>query len=178
MPAADRTAIAAYIAEAQRALLAGRYNLDGGYTGVAVGRAYYAVREAESRLSRKARLRMNALWQLPIAERRAVDALRSKLCGQRELGVIDLILFGSQARGDATEDSDLDIAVLVEQETGPVRDAIWTLGSRLSLDYDVLFNLYVIGQERWQFMKENGYPLAQNIEREGIALTPERVIHE
>ncbi len=42
MSTSDRTAIIAYIAEAQRTLAAGYYNLDGGYTGVAVGRAYYA----------------------------------------------------------------------------------------------------------------------------------------
>ncbi len=118
---------------------------------------------------------MNVLWRLPGKERQAVDALIHGLDARPELGVIDLILFGSRSRGDATIDSDIDIAVLVGQETGPIRDAIWTLGARASLEHNVLFNLYVIGQERWQFMKEMGYPLVQNIEREGIRLTPERV---
>ncbi len=38
------------MAEAQRTLAAGRYNLDGGYTGIAVGRAYYAFFYAASAL--------------------------------------------------------------------------------------------------------------------------------
>lgn len=117
---------------------------------------------------------MNALWRLPGNEQQAVNALIHGLCARPDFGVIDLILFGSKSRGDDTFDSDIDIAVLVAQETRPVRDAIWNLGARVSLEYDVLFNLYVIGQERWQFMKEMGYPLVQNIEREGIRLALER----
>jgi predicted nucleotidyltransferase len=113
---------------------------------------------------------MNAWRPLPGNEQQAMNALIHGLCARPEFGVIDLILFGSKSRGDDTIESDIDIAVVVAHETGPIRDAIWRLGSRLSLEYDVLFNPFVIGQERWQFMREKGFPLARNIEREGIRL--------
>lgn len=113
---------------------------------------------------------MTTWWRLPDNERQAVNAIIHGLVARPEFGVLDLILFGSKARGDDTIDSDIDIAVVVAQETNPIRDAIWRLGARVSLEYDVLFNLFVIDQERWQFMREKGFPLARNIEREGIRL--------
>ncbi len=116
---------------------------------------------------------MNDWSRLAANDQEAVDVLIQRLAARPDLGVTDLYLFGSKSRGDATLDSDIDIAVLVDDETGPVRDTIWTLGARVSLEYDVLFNLYVIGRERWQAMKAMDYPLARNIEREGIRLAPE-----
>lgn len=50
MSTPDRTAIVTYIAEAQRSLVAGHDNLDGGFAGIAVGRAYYAFFYAASAL--------------------------------------------------------------------------------------------------------------------------------
>lgn len=113
---------------------------------------------------------MNTWRRFSGKEQQAVNALVHGLSARPEFAVIDLILFGSKSRGDDTIDSDIDIAVVVAHEAGPIRDAIWRLGARLSLEYDVLFNLFVIGQERWQLMKEAGFPLARNIEREGIRL--------
>ncbi len=104
----------------------------------------------------------------------ALDALVWRLLAAFGSEILDLILFGSMARGDATPDSDIDVLVLVRQESWPLEDGILRLGARVSLEYDVLFNLFVIDQERWQFMREKGFPLARNIEREGIRLEMDR----
>lgn len=38
---------------------------------------------------------------------------------------------------------------------------------------DVLFNLYVIGCERWAWMRQVQHPLYRNIMTNGLDLTPE-----
>jgi len=55
---------------------------------------------------------------------RIVDALRKWANNQPE--VIKVIIYGSRARGDQREDSDLDVAVeLTNTSTGDVPFAIW-----------------------------------------------------
>ena len=44
------------------------------------------------------------------------------------------------------------------------------VGADLSLEYDVLFNLYVTGQKHWKRMGEVQHPLYRAIEKEGVKL--------
>ena len=48
--------------------------------------------------------------------------------------------------------------------------AISNLAANVSLEYDVLIGPRVIGQERWERMKERRFSLYQNIAAEGIPL--------
>jgi predicted nucleotidyltransferase len=78
-------------------------------------------------------------------------------------------LFGSHARGDAEDDSDVDILVVLK---GPVRpyDEIEKTGeivSRISLKYDCVISCVFMDAER--FATRNG-PLLRNIRREGVSV--------
>ncbi len=83
-----------------------------------------------------------------------------------------MILFGSKARGDSGPWSDIDILIVVQEESWPLRQEISTLAARVSLDYDVLIGPRVIGQERWEGMRQDRFRLYQNITAEGIPLSP------
>ena len=80
------------------------------------------------------------------------------------------LLFGSKARGDATADSDIDVLLIVADETWQFRDEICNLSADVSLKYDVLIDARVIGATRWQYMSEIRAGLYQNISREAIPL--------
>ena len=105
-------------------------------------------------------------------ERLALDHFAEKV--EEALGdsLKQLVLFGSRARGDHEPDSDLDILVIVEQETWDVRDAVSLAASRVSLDEEILVSPKVIGQTRWEEM--SGFNLHQNIQREGLRLSFEK----
>lgn len=91
-------------------------------------------------------------------------------------GVVrSIVLFGSKARGDDTVHSDIDVLIVVGDENWRTRYEIRMLGARISLDHDVLFNLYVIEQERWEWMQAIGHPLYRQIMDEGVDLTPAAV---
>lgn len=51
---------------------------------------------------------------------------------ERELPIAEVIVFGSRARGDFEEDSDLDVLVVVPERTSEVvdviRDCAWEVG--------------------------------------------------
>lgn len=94
----------------------------------------------------------------PLPEGRIVGVLREAL--QQEL--LAVYLFGSHARDEAGEDSDIDLAVLVAGKTDPVR--LWELGqvlaSTLDCDVDLIdlraastvmqYQIITVGRRLWE----------------------------
>lgn len=82
---------------------------------------------------------------------------------------LDVIVFGSRARGEADADSDLDVLVLSEEPENAatrtfVSDCAWEAG----LGSGVVISPLLIGREQWQSGLESASLLAQAVRREGI----------
>ena len=79
-------------------------------------------------------------------------------------------LFGSKARGDWTEYSDVDILLIAEDDSWTFRKAIIGIDSDIELKYDVLLDVRVISQSRWQYMENIKAGLYQNITRDAVPI--------
>jgi len=79
-------------------------------------------------------------------------------------------LFGSKARGDSTKYSDVDILLIVTDDSWKFRKAISQVNSDVELKYDVMLDVRVISAARWQYMAEIQAGLYQNISRDAVAL--------
>ena len=81
----------------------------------------------------------------------------------------NLILFGSHARRDATEDSDIDILIVLKDPISPGDEVlrISALKTDLNLKYDELISVTPISEIDYQ---TRSTPLLENIRREGIIL--------
>ena len=110
---------------------------------------------------------------LSMRERVAVRAFLRRLHHAYGQVVQRTMLFGSQARGDSGPDSDIDILIIVDEESWPLRDAVSAIAARVSLEYAVLIGPRVIGQERWQRMARERFSFYENVARESIPLTME-----
>jgi predicted nucleotidyltransferase len=89
-----------------------------------------------------------------------------ELYGKR---LVHLVLYGSQARGDALPGSDVDVLVVL---AGPVEPAteierVTPITAALSLEHDIVISCVYISEKR--YIEENS-PLLLNIRREGIAV--------
>jgi len=81
----------------------------------------------------------------------------------------EMILFGSYARGDFVEGSDIDIALLLEElkDSYLEREKYFPVISRLSLEYDAVVS--VIPFDYLEF-KVKRTPLILNVQKEGVYL--------
>ena len=83
--------------------------------------------------------------------------------------LISIILYGSVARNEATEDSDIDIAFLVKNDTYELHDKMLDVIVELNLEYDQLISPLLIEIDKFNKWR-NVMPYYINIEREGIVL--------
>jgi len=79
-----------------------------------------------------------------------------------------IILFGSQARGEATEGSDYDFVVVVDKRSRALRELVSDAGGDLLDRRDALCAALVYDEEQWKMVCES--PIGWNVEREGVTL--------
>lgn len=85
--------------------------------------------------------------------------------------IVRIILYGSVARGTQTEESDVDIAVLVTTYTREMRDQMADLVVDLELEYDQVLSVLLIDYDKFTEW-ENVMPFYKNVKKEGIILWP------
>ncbi|MGF1521972.1 MAG: nucleotidyltransferase domain-containing protein [Leptolyngbyaceae cyanobacterium] len=80
-----------------------------------------------------------------------------------------IILYGSQAREDSHEDSDIDILVILSDLIDPYKEIDRTSEfiAQICLDCDVLVSRHFVSDEKFQ---TGNTPFLQNVRREGIAI--------
>ena len=79
----------------------------------------------------------------------------------------NIILYGSWARGDATEESDIDILIVLEGKVIPGReiDRMIDIITDMNLKYGELISVYPISEEDYATTNS---PLLINVRREGM----------
>ncbi|MBN2117596.1 MAG: nucleotidyltransferase domain-containing protein [Anaerolineales bacterium] len=112
----------------------------------------------------------SALKNLSETERTAVLDFLTRVRSAYGSQIRRAMLFGSKARGEATSDSDIDLLLIVTDETWQLRDEICNISANVSLQYDLLLDARVVGEARWQYMSEIQAGLYQNISDEAIPL--------
>ena len=79
-----------------------------------------------------------------------------------------IILFGSQARGEATEGSDYDFLVVVDERTRALRELVLDAGDVLMDKRDALCATLMYDNAEWERVQRS--PLGWNVERDGVLL--------
>jgi hypothetical protein len=86
---------------------------------------------------------------------------------QQRVRPLDIRVFGSRARGDATPDSDLDLFVVVEHATSDIERFISDCAWEAGFAQDVVIVPVVVGKDRIDGpLKESVFIL--NVYREGV----------
>lgn len=84
--------------------------------------------------------------------------------------IIKIVLYGSYARGDYHNDSDIDIAAIVQGDRAVLQEGlrqVWDTSSDLELKYGTIVSPTVIPYEEFEKYK-NDLPYYRNIQSEGV----------
>src|SRR3990172_412284 len=101
-------------------------------------------------------------------QRAATEELLRRINAKYPGRILSTVLFGSVARGDFTPDSDIDVLVVTEKlDTDLIWD-IWGVGSEVSLEFDVLFNLHVYPRALWESLRAKRKTIWRNVEQKGV----------
>lgn len=80
-----------------------------------------------------------------------------------------IVLYGSVARGTETEDSDVDIALIVRDHTEEMHEKMIDLTVDLELDYGKVLSVLLIDYDNFVEW-EDVLPFYKNVKEEGITL--------
>lgn len=87
-----------------------------------------------------------------------------KLYGKR---LKNIVLYGSYARGETTQDSDIDLAIVLDGDVVPGEeiDRMIDIITEINLKYNVLISVYPVSENNYNTINS---PLLLNLRREGI----------
>jgi predicted nucleotidyltransferase len=112
---------------------------------------------------------MKNLSQLKLKEneKKALQEVKGKLL--EKFPNAELILYGSKARGDYEEFSDIDLLILLDFKVPQrLKEEIRGIIYDIELEYDVVFGTIIEDRDFWQSALANAMPFHWNIDREGV----------
>ena len=83
---------------------------------------------------------------------------------EKKYKILEIILFGSSARGDRSVNSDIDILVKLPLLNRKIEEDLFNIAYDLELEHDCIIDLIVLPQNF------NNFPLYDNIIKEGIPI--------
>ena len=96
--------------------------------------------------------------------------LKSRLVKRFGSDLLEVRLFGSYARGEANEDSDLDVFVLLRAAGWRERKAVLDVAGDLFVESGLLIAPTIFDAARYEEWRRQERPLVMDIEREGVRL--------
>jgi predicted nucleotidyltransferase len=102
--------------------------------------------------------------------KKELKELKEKLVHLLGPEAFKMILFGSRARGDYTEKSDVDVAILVPGLTREMKRRILDQVAEIELEYLLPISVLVLSEAEFGRLKKRERRIAIAIEREGISL--------
>ena len=109
---------------------------------------------------------------MPVAKREIIMSFARKVRWILGKNLKQVILYGSYARGDYTEDSDIDIMVLTtltDKEIEQIETEIYDLAFDYLMDYGVDISVVIKNEEQFNYWL-GALPFYDNVRKEGMVL--------
>jgi predicted nucleotidyltransferase len=100
----------------------------------------------------------------------ALKKLKSSLKGFLGDRLVKFVLYGSRAKGDYDQESDIDIAIVVKGLSRELKNQILDKVAGIEFVYLTPLSTFVLSEEEFEHLKRRERRIALDIEREGIPL--------
>jgi predicted nucleotidyltransferase len=107
---------------------------------------------------------------MTVAYEKIIAHLRERLMQELGDGIESIILFGSVARKEAHEDSDIDILIVTRDDDRRLQDRISKIRTRIDLDNNTLTALVQMSRNELERYVKLGSPFIETIAEEGVIL--------
>jgi uncharacterized protein len=98
-------------------------------------------------------------------------ALRNlKAALARDFPLVELRLFGSKARGDSSQESDIDVLVVLEDYDWDTKMAVVDLCTDISINHGVLLTPVLYSRAEYNSGPTRATPFYQAVAREGVPI--------
>src|SRR5262245_37663898 len=104
------------------------------------------------------------------AEQQVLERFKAVLASLLADNLISLRLFGSRAREEGTEESDLDVLVVLREKNRVLCRRIVAEALEVDLAYDTNLAPTILSLEEYQQNRDYHTPFYRNVERESIPL--------
>lgn len=84
--------------------------------------------------------------------------------------LLRIVLFGSRARGDHSDHSDVDLAIVIRGLTRDLKHRVLEKVAEIELKHLMPVSAFVVSEEEFNRLKERERRIALDIESEGIPL--------
>lgn len=107
---------------------------------------------------------------ITIAYEKIVAHLTERLVEDLGDKIESIVLYGSVARNEAHEDSDIDILVVTRDDDRKLYDRISKIRTRIDLDNNTLTVLVQMGKNELEQHMKLGSPFMESVVKEGVIL--------
>jgi len=115
------------------------------------------------------RLRFDEIDTLTDREKLAIEQLKKSL--EDEFGKVELVLFGSKARGNFSDDSDVDILVFTDKEEIRRNAAkLSDLTFYVNFEYGTNLSCKIANNKKWEDPNYYTLPFPRNVREDAINL--------
>ena len=108
------------------------------------------------------------MLQLNSEEQAWFDAYRAALDKKHPGAIHEILIYGSQARGQSHAESDLDVLLIVKDGAGALKRELRRIGYLLAAKTDVLPSILAYTQEEWESRKRSGSSFRKAVERDAV----------
>ncbi len=82
--------------------------------------------------------------------------------------IVELVLFGSKARGDASPASDIDLLLITASEDWKKADKIRSIGYTMDPHMQYALSIHAISKKHADYLREKGFCFLKNVTQTGI----------
>jgi predicted nucleotidyltransferase len=109
-----------------------------------------------------------------LSERESVALQAYLTAAQARFGpqLVEVLLFGSKARGEASPSSDVDIIVILDRPTVQDLSDARGLAFDVLLNHSVYLSVRAMSRQAWQTLATRQSMFYRNVLRDGISLMP------
>ena len=100
----------------------------------------------------------------------ALEELKERLVRELAEYIDAIVLYGSVARGEATEESDLDLLIIVKAGGSRTVEAILDISYDVDLRYGITTSHLYLSSEQFERLVELGSPLIEDLLTQGVVL--------